>query len=133
MTANNDSNSEFINVSINNKKRHFKIQDISTFHNMSEIKCFFCNRSEKELGNEEHLEKEHIIQLVEGGEDRLENLQILCTACHKLKNWMIYFVKFRTLKPGYYKFVQEHPDLIEKWNNKNINLYDFLGESRDEQ
>lgn len=125
---------EFKNVSENsnlykNKKRiktsQYKLTDILAFYNMNQLQCFFCNRLEQELGKDETFEIEHIIQLAENGIDKLDNLQILCTACHKMKNWMIYFVKFKTLKPWYYKFSQDHPDLIEKWEQDKINTADF--------
>lgn len=63
------------------------ISDIACFHDFEERRCFFCRRSEEEINDTETLEADHIKELSnEGGEDRLGNLQILCTACHKLKN-----------------------------------------------
>jgi len=59
--------------------------------------CFFCLRTEDELGENETLTLDHIVPISEkrnplnkGGDD-LNNLQILCTACHKLKNWMVLY------------------------------------------
>lgn len=63
------------------------IQDIAEYHDFTEKRCFFCRRSEDQLHGPETLEADHIKELEnEGGEDRIGNLQILCTACHKLKN-----------------------------------------------
>lgn len=49
-------------------------------------KCFFCGRTKDMLGRNETLELDHITPFNSGGEDRPENIQILCTACHKLKH-----------------------------------------------
>ena len=122
------------NLYDNNGKRiktsNYTLPMIMDYYNLQELQCFFCNRKEKELGKQETFEIEHIIQL-EGinnkeADDILSNLQILCTACHKMKNWMIIFMKYRSEKPWYYKFQQDNPDLIEKWNNNKINMMDFI-------
>lgn len=49
--------------------------------------CFFCGRKREELGTNEVLTIDHILPLSEGGDDQRYNMQILCSACHKLKNW----------------------------------------------
>ena len=41
-----------------------------------------------QLGVNETMTRDHIFELVDGGKDELENLQILCSACHKLKLWV---------------------------------------------
>jgi len=64
-----------------------EIKDVCKFHNFKEELCFFCLRTRKEIGNKETLTIDHIQELADGGEDKLENMQILCSACHKLKNW----------------------------------------------
>jgi 5-methylcytosine-specific restriction endonuclease McrA len=64
-----------------------EIKDVCEFHNFKKELCFFCLRTRNELGNKETLTNDHIIELSEGGEDKLENMQVLCSACHKLKNW----------------------------------------------
>lgn len=51
-----------------------------------ESRCFFCSRKKEQLGERETLELDHITPVSEGGEDRPENLQVLCTACHKLRH-----------------------------------------------
>ena len=57
------------------------------FHKMESEFCFFCLRERKELGVSETMTLDHIKELDKGGVDQVENLQILCSACHKLKNW----------------------------------------------
>ena len=50
--------------------------------------CFFCLRTKKELGKCETITLDHIKELNEGGLDIIDNIQILCSACHKLyMNW----------------------------------------------
>lgn len=49
--------------------------------------CFFCLRKKDQLGINETLEVDHIIELSKGGDNKIENCQVLCSACHKLKNW----------------------------------------------
>jgi len=116
---------EFINVSENNKlykngKRiktsNFKLSQIAEWHDINPIRCFFCTRTFDQLGKEETLEIEHIIQLCDGGQDKLENLQILCTACHELKNWTIKHIKKDLL------------EYIALKNKTTINLHDFWTE-----
>jgi 5-methylcytosine-specific restriction endonuclease McrA len=63
------------------------LNSVRLFHKQKEPRCFFCLRIKDELGAHETLTLDHIEELDKGGEDRVENLQILCTACHKLKNW----------------------------------------------
>lgn len=65
----------------------YDLKQVVEFHKMKEPRCFFCLRTKEELGTHETLTIDHIIELNQGGEDKLENLQILCSACHKLKNW----------------------------------------------
>ena len=70
------------------KKRNTKIEpkDVFDHHNHSEKRCFFCRRKKQELGVNETFTVDHIHELDKGGEDKVENTQVLCTACHKLKN-----------------------------------------------
>ena len=63
------------------------IKDICEFHEFKEEICFFCLRKKEELGLNEILTDDHIIELDKGGEDTIQNRQVLCSACHKLKNW----------------------------------------------
>lgn len=75
--------------------RHHKFHE----YGLDKPFCFFCLRTQDELGHNETLTLDHIVPLSEKrnplgvkGKDELENLQILCTACHKLKNWIsLYF------------------------------------------
>jgi hypothetical protein len=39
--------------------------------------CNYCG----DVGNE----VDHVIELASGGEDTIDNLQVLCSACHKVK------------------------------------------------
>ncbi|PNX45765.1 MAG: hypothetical protein BV457_08925 [Thermoplasmata archaeon M9B1D] len=79
----------------NKRPKNKYVLDIAKFHNMAldKVRCFYCSRLEIQLGIREGFEVEHIVQLVDGGIDELENLQILCTACHKMKNWMITYIR----------------------------------------
>lgn len=63
------------------------IQEVCSFHRLKEESCFFCRRTKKQLGFNETLTVDHIDELDKGGEDKLWNMQVLCSACHKLKNW----------------------------------------------
>lgn len=62
------------------------------FHHINGEICFFCLRKRNELGCSETLTIDHIVELDKGGKDEIENMQVLCSACHKLKNWIrLYF------------------------------------------
>lgn len=67
---------------------------------LGKLVCFFCGREEHELHSKEVLEVEHVIEIKGGGKDVVENTQIYCTTCHKLKNWMTIHVKARISKGG---------------------------------
>lgn len=60
--------------------------------------CFFCLRKKQQLGLNETLTIDHIEELSKGGKDELGNLQILCSARHKLKNWMRLYNNWHTKK-----------------------------------
>lgn len=64
----------------------YKLEHVLAVTKQEEKRCFFCRRKKKHLGKNETLELDHITPLSEGGEDRPENLQVLCTACHKLRH-----------------------------------------------
>lgn len=49
--------------------------------------CFFCGRIKQQLGQNETLTIDHIVPIRDKGENDLVNLQILCSACHKLRHW----------------------------------------------
>ena len=70
-----------------NRKMKLNPKKVCDFHNFKTIHCFFCQRGREQLGNNETLTVDHIEELDKGGEDKIENMQVLCTACHKLKNW----------------------------------------------
>lgn len=61
---------------------------VCAFHKLPEEMCFYCLRTRKELGFAETLTCDHIQELDKGGQDIIENQQVLCSACHKLKNWL---------------------------------------------
>lgn len=70
------------------------LYEVATFHGFidgwkdeGKCFCFFCLRKKEELGKHETLTIDHIRELDKGGKDIIENMQILCSACHKLKNW----------------------------------------------
>lgn len=46
--------------------------------------CQMCLRAGNRLGNRDVLESHHIIEISTGGEDKPENILVLCTSCHRL-------------------------------------------------
>ena len=81
------------------KTSKHSIQQIMKYHNF-EINpfCFLCLREMEQLGWNETLTIDHIQELDKGGEDKLPNLQILCSACHKLKNWCRLYINWHFKK-----------------------------------
>lgn len=69
------------------KTSNFEFKDVMKYHNQDELFCFFCLRNNDDLGYKEVMTLDHIQEIDKGGSDSVENLQILCSACHKLKNW----------------------------------------------
>ncbi len=80
------------------KTSKYEIKDIVEYHNFEEAFCFFCLRTKEQLGEKETLTIDHIKELNEGGTNGIENLQILCSACHKLKNWCRLYVNWHLNK-----------------------------------
>ena len=73
----------------------YDINQVNKHHNFNgKPFCFFCLRYKEELGAKETLTLDHIKELDKGGEDVFENLQILCSACHKLKNWARLYINW---------------------------------------
>jgi len=70
-----------------NETSKYNITQVLYFHKIKNPICFFCLRDKNRLGIKESLTIDHIQELDKGGIDELENLQVLCSACHKLKNW----------------------------------------------
>ena len=72
------------------------VEKIQNFHNFKEPFCFICLRKKNELGIREVLTADHILELREtkDGEDRdnVTNGQILCSACHKMKLWIVTYL-----------------------------------------
>ena len=69
------------------KTSKHKLSQVVKYHNYNVAFCFFCLRKREQLGMKETLTLDHIEELAEGGVDEIYNLQILCSVCHKLKNW----------------------------------------------
>ena len=70
------------------KTSKYDVPQIMKFHKYSgEAFCFFCLRKYGQLGIKETITVDHIQELSKQGKNGIENLQILCSACHKLKNW----------------------------------------------
>lgn len=69
------------------RKVKLETKKVCDFHGFKTEHCFFCQRTKDELGWNETLEVDHIEELDKGGKDELQNMQVLCSACHKLKNW----------------------------------------------
>jgi len=78
----------------------FSVRDILKFHKKNEEICFFCLRKKDELGFNETITRDHIEEVDKGGKDELENLQVLCSACHKLKNWVRLYMNWHFKKDG---------------------------------
>jgi hypothetical protein len=76
------------------------VKDVCDFHNIKEEQCFFCQRTRNQLGVMETLTIDHIIELDKGGEDQIFNMQVLCSACHKLKNWCRLYMNWHFNKEG---------------------------------
>jgi len=72
------------------------IEKIQKFHNFKEPFCFLCLRKKEELGIRETLTADHILELRDSinkeDRDKVENGQILCTACHKIKLWLVTYL-----------------------------------------
>lgn len=79
------------------KTSKFKIENILKYHNYDKEFCFFCLRERKQLGFNETMTIDHIREINKGGKDEIENLQILCSACHKLKNWARLYINWHHL------------------------------------
>jgi 5-methylcytosine-specific restriction endonuclease McrA len=71
----------------NIRKNKKTSKEVCNFHQINKEICFFCLRTKEQLGIKETLTVDHIQELSRGGLDILENMQVLCSACHKLKNW----------------------------------------------
>ena len=64
------------------------VKEVMIFHGFENDEfCFNCLRGRENLGVCETLTIDHIKELDKGGEDSIQNMQVLCSACHKLKNW----------------------------------------------
>ena len=71
------------------------VEKIQKFHNFPYPFCFMCLRRMNDLGIRETLTADHIIELRTTEDedlDRVGNGQILCTACHKMKLWLVTYL-----------------------------------------
>ena len=71
------------------------LEKIMEFHKFKEPFCFLCLRTMNELGIRETLTADHILELrdtMDDDRDRVENGQILCSACHKIKLWLVTYL-----------------------------------------
>lgn len=75
------------NDGIRTRTSRYNISQVLRFYNKKDEICFFCLRKKEQLGEKETLTLDHIEELKDGGKDELGNIQVLCSACHKLKNW----------------------------------------------
>lgn len=73
---------------------HADIDKVKDYHNMTIPICFLCLRKKEQLGHSETLTIDHIQELDKGGSDEVWNMQILCSACHKLKNWARLYINW---------------------------------------
>ena len=89
------------------KTSRYKIKDILKFHNYKDEFCFFCLKIKEQLGKNETITIDHIQELDKGGEDKVENLQILCSACHKLKNWARLYTNWHLKNDTYSRTTQK--------------------------
>lgn len=78
--------------------RAFTPQEVCDFHKIPSEMCFLCLRQRYQLGFTETLTCDHIRELDKGGTDIIENQQVLCTACHKLKNWIRLYCHWHFIK-----------------------------------
>jgi len=74
------------------------IKEICNFHGFDKEFCFFCLRTKEQLGKNETLTHDHIQELDKEGKDNIENMQVLCSACHKLKNWCRLYINWHFKK-----------------------------------
>ena len=71
-----------------------EVKKVLNFHKKEKEFCFFCLRTKEQLGVNETITRDHIEELDKGGRDEVENLQILCSACHKLINWARLYINW---------------------------------------
>ena len=85
-----------------NPKRTMKlsVKRVCEFHKFKTEHCFFCQREIEQLGWSETLTVDHIEELDKQGKDEIENQQVLCSACHKLKNGARLYTNWHLNKEG---------------------------------
>ena len=88
------------NIKVRKYTSKLDIKDILEFHNKKNELCFFCLRDRNQLGQHETMTIDHIEELDKGGTDEIGNLQILCSACMKLKNWARLYMNWHLQKEG---------------------------------
>jgi len=87
-------NPESIRTKNPNRKMKLSVEKVCKFHNFKTVHCFFCQRKKEQLGWNETLTVDHIEELDKNGQDEIENQQVLCSACHKLKNWARLYINW---------------------------------------
>jgi len=88
------------NEGVRTKTSKHSLRQVCDFYEKKTPTCFFCLRTKEQLGLHETLTLDHIDEVSKGGTDRLNNLQVLCTACHKLKNWARLYMNWHFNKEG---------------------------------
>ena len=68
------------------ERKNLTINSVLAIHGFANAFCFFCGTEKPSLY--ETFEIDHIKHMKEDGPDDARNAMILCTRCHKLKNWM---------------------------------------------
>lgn len=82
------------NIDRNKRGNKKSVSQVCVHHNLDQEFCFFCLRKRDRLGWSETLTIDHIQEIDKGGKDEIENMQVLCSACHKLKNWARLYVNW---------------------------------------
>lgn len=75
------------NDGVRTQSTKFTLEKILKEKGFKEPFCFFCNRIPSQLGTNEVLTIDHIFPIREGGKDEINNINVLCSSCHKLRHW----------------------------------------------
>jgi hypothetical protein len=89
---------EYIRAPENKDKRpknKFKAKDVVAYHKFPEMFCFWCGKKEYQLSEKETFECDHIVMIINGGKDTIENTQTLCSCCHKSRHHNIHWGQAR--------------------------------------
>jgi 5-methylcytosine-specific restriction endonuclease McrA len=69
--------------------------------------CEICLILEPYIPKGEELEAQHIIEYQDGGTNDRENIQIVCTRCHRMIHWMRTYVVDHLIPGGKYAVVKD--------------------------